>query len=42
MRLAPGLCLIQVEEARISLEATMKLTREAILEIEFLLVFRTA
>ena len=41
MRPEPGLYLIQVREAKISLEAAMKLTGETILEIEFLVAFRT-
>jgi hypothetical protein len=40
MRPEPGLCLIQVREAKISLEAAMKLARETILEIESRLAFR--
>jgi hypothetical protein len=41
MKPEPGLCLIQVPEAKIRLEAAMKLTRGTILEIEFPLAFRT-
>jgi hypothetical protein len=41
MKPEPGLCLIQVREAKIRLEAPMKLTRGTTREIEFPLAFRT-